>query len=104
MQILLLTTTGAHTGQPRAWPLGFHRDGDTLAAFAANGNRPGWYYNLRAHPDAVIEVGTETWPVPPPSPTAHTASGPKYPLPFLADFPAKVPSEIPVIALPRTTN
>ncbi|WP_330180640.1 nitroreductase family deazaflavin-dependent oxidoreductase [Nocardia sp. NBC_01503] len=110
-ELLLLTTTGAHTGEPRTWPLGFHRDGDNLVVFAANGgrpNRPGWYYNLLAHPDAVIEVGTDTWPV-----RAEVTNGAERqrlwtrvlePFPFLADFQAKVSWEIPVITLSRTEN
>jgi deazaflavin-dependent oxidoreductase (nitroreductase family) len=61
--LLLLTTTGARTGQPRTWPLAYAADGDRLVVFAANGGRPtapAWLHNLRAHPRATVEVGTET--------------------------------------------
>ncbi|MEV6067512.1 nitroreductase family deazaflavin-dependent oxidoreductase [Nocardia sp. NPDC052001] len=111
MDLLLLTTIGAHSGEARTWPLGFHRDGEDIVIFAANGgrpNRPGWYYNLLAHPDATIEVGAETLPV-----RAAVASGDERqrlwdtvltPFPFLADFQAKVSWEIPVITLSRNEN
>lgn len=58
--LLLLTTTGARSGQPRTSPLGYLPDGGRWIVFAANGgrpNRPAWYHNLVAHPDATIEVG-----------------------------------------------
>ena len=37
--------------------------GDSLAVFASKGgapHNPAWLYNLLAHPDAVVEVGTRT--------------------------------------------
>ncbi|MEC3917647.1 nitroreductase/quinone reductase family protein [Nocardia sp. CDC160] len=104
--LLLLTTTGARTGESRTWPLGYGRDGERLVVFAANGgrgNRPGWYYNLLANPAATIEVGTESWPV-----TASIVTGEDRARlwerqlevsPFLADFQAKLSWEIPVFAL-----
>ena len=55
--ILLLVTTGAKTGRKRATPLLYQADGDRLIVIASNGGRdyhPGWYYNLRAHPEATV--------------------------------------------------
>jgi deazaflavin-dependent oxidoreductase (nitroreductase family) len=63
MTLLLLTTVGARTGQQRTWPLNFLADGDRWVVVAGNGGRPtrpGWYHNLVAHPDATIELGTES--------------------------------------------
>ncbi|MGV9668735.1 nitroreductase/quinone reductase family protein [Nocardia niigatensis] len=109
--LLLLTTTGARTGQNRTWPLAYQRDGDRLAVFAANGgrpHRPGWFHNLTANPSGTVEVGTESWPV-----TAVIASGDERArlwdrqlerTPFLADFQAKVGWEIPVVILTRTVT
>jgi deazaflavin-dependent oxidoreductase (nitroreductase family) len=37
MPLLLLTTTGARSGQPRATPMVYFRDGTRLVVFAANG-------------------------------------------------------------------
>ncbi|MFJ4653992.1 nitroreductase family deazaflavin-dependent oxidoreductase [Nocardia sp. NPDC088792] len=108
MDLLLLTTTGARSGESRTWPLGYQREDDRLIVFAANGgraNRPGWYFNLVADPSATVEVGTETWPV-----TAVLATGAErerlwerqlVTTPFLAGFQAKVEWEIPVFVLTR---
>lgn len=55
--VLLLTTTGAKTGQPRSHPLLYVVDGETILLVASNygsTRHPAWYRNLRAHP--VVEV------------------------------------------------
>jgi hypothetical protein len=59
LPIVMLTTTGARTGQPRTLPILGLPDGDRLVVIASNFGRPqhpGWYYNLRAHPLAVISL------------------------------------------------
>jgi len=56
---LLLTTTGRRTGEHRTTPLIFGRDdGDYLVVASVGGmpNHPAWYLNLRADPDATIQV------------------------------------------------
>src|SRR5919198_4348601 len=58
--LMLLTTIGAKTGQPRTTVLGFRKDGDRYLAIASgNGapQHPAWYRNLLANPMATIEVG-----------------------------------------------
>jgi deazaflavin-dependent oxidoreductase (nitroreductase family) len=60
--ILLLTTTGARTGQPRTAPLVYARDGDRFVVVASRAGaavNPAWYHNLLAHPLATVELGTE---------------------------------------------
>ena len=55
--IIMLTTTGARTGEPRTLPVLALPDGDQLVLIASNFGRPqnpGWYYNLRADPQAVV--------------------------------------------------
>lgn len=50
---ILITTTGARSGQPRTLPLVAVPDGERLILIASNwgGQRnPGWYYNLKANP------------------------------------------------------
>jgi len=57
LPIVMLTTTGARTGQPRTLPLLGLPDCDRLVLIASNFGRtsnPGWYHNLLAHPDAVV--------------------------------------------------
>jgi deazaflavin-dependent oxidoreductase (nitroreductase family) len=62
--VLLLTTTGKKTGQPRTHPLVYTTDGDRLLVIASKGGsptHPAWYLNLRAHPEVTVEVGPETY-------------------------------------------
>ena len=64
MQLLLLTTTGARTGQRRAVPLTYLPDDDRYIVTAGNAGsdrHPAWYYNLAANPDVTVEVGTEAF-------------------------------------------
>ncbi|AEF37174.1 MULTISPECIES: nitroreductase family deazaflavin-dependent oxidoreductase [Mycobacteriaceae] len=64
--VLLLTTTGAKSGQPRTSPMMYLPEGDRIFVFASNegkDNHPSWYHNLRANPSATVEIGTETFPV-----------------------------------------
>ena len=64
MQLLLLTTTGARTGQRRAVPLTYLPDGDRYIVTAGNAGsdrHPAWYYNLVANPEVTIEVETEVF-------------------------------------------
>ena len=61
-QVLLLTTTGARTGEPRTAVVGYRKAGDIFVVIAsANGaaTDPAWYVNLLANPTATIEVGSE---------------------------------------------
>jgi len=60
--ILLLHTIGAKSNQPRINPLAYIKDGGNLVVFASKAGaptNPDWYYNLLAHPDVTVEVGTE---------------------------------------------
>jgi deazaflavin-dependent oxidoreductase (nitroreductase family) len=59
LPVVMLTTTGAKSGQSRTVPvLGIPFSGG-IAVIASNFGQyrqPAWYYNLRAHPDAQIVV------------------------------------------------
>jgi deazaflavin-dependent oxidoreductase (nitroreductase family) len=73
LPVVLLTTTGARTGQPREVLLLGLPDGDRMVVTAANwgGPRnPGWYHNLRADPRATLTVDRVPRPV-----VAHEAEG-----------------------------
>ena len=64
--VMLLTTTGAKSGQQRQSPLLFGRDGDTLIVVGSNfgqDKHPAWSANLLAHPDAVVTMGGKDIPV-----------------------------------------
>src|ERR1700716_4166481 len=60
--LLLLTTTGAKSGQSRTSPMMYVKDGDRLLVIASNigaPKHPAWYHNLVAHPDVTVEVGAD---------------------------------------------
>ena len=62
--VLLLTTKGAKSGQPRLAPLVYSRDGDGYVIMASKGGaptHPAWYYNLIANPAVTVELGSETF-------------------------------------------
>jgi deazaflavin-dependent oxidoreductase (nitroreductase family) len=61
--LLLLTTTGAKSGEPRVSPLAYFRVDDKLlilGSFAGADVNPGWVHNLRANPSARVEIGNES--------------------------------------------
>jgi deazaflavin-dependent oxidoreductase (nitroreductase family) len=63
MPLLLLHHTGARSGKSRINPLAYQTDGGRYVIFASKAGaptNPDWYHNLKAHPQATIEVGTET--------------------------------------------
>jgi F420H(2)-dependent quinone reductase len=63
LPVLLLTTTGRKSGQPRTQPLAYTQAGDGYAVIASKGGaaqHPLWYLNLRANPVAEVTVGRET--------------------------------------------
>lgn len=106
--LLLLTTTGARSGEPRTMPMTYLRDGARLVVFGANGGRPrhpGWYHNLLADPTALVEVGTEAYRV-----TATVTEGAERErlwalqlphTPYFEGFQERAGRPIPVVALTR---
>lgn len=64
--LILLTTTGARSGQPRTIVVGFGRNGDNLVAIASNNGapaHPAWYLNLLADPVATVELGADKFDI-----------------------------------------
>jgi deazaflavin-dependent oxidoreductase (nitroreductase family) len=64
--LLLLTTTGAKSGEPRLSPLAYFTVGDKMfivGSYAGADFDPAWVHNLRANPRAHIEVGTAAYDV-----------------------------------------
>ena len=106
--LILLTTTGAKTGQPRINPLMRVDDGNRLLAVASKGGdpkHPDWYFNLLAHPEVTVEVDGEKFTT-----TARVLTGEERERAFkraVEVFPPygryqeKTTREIPVIALER---
>ena len=106
--LILLTTKGAKTGQPRIIPLMYVPYGNQILAIASKGgavNHPEWYYNVLAHPDVTVEVGDEKFET-----TARILTGAEREKAFekavevfspYGKYQEKAPREIPVIALER---
>ena len=60
--LLLLLTTGAKSGQQRVSPVMYQAVDDGWAVFASYAGldvNPAWYHNLKANPEAAIEVASE---------------------------------------------
>lgn len=58
-----LHTVGRKSGKERVAILGYHEDGPNIVTVAMNGwmeGDPAWWANLRAHPDATIELKGQT--------------------------------------------
>jgi deazaflavin-dependent oxidoreductase (nitroreductase family) len=61
--VIMLTTTGAKSGQPRTMPVLALRDGERFVVIASSWGRrkhPAWRHNLRAHPEATVSAGGAT--------------------------------------------
>jgi deazaflavin-dependent oxidoreductase (nitroreductase family) len=107
-KILLLTTTGRTSGEPRTTPLIHVVDGDGWVVIASKGgapDHPDWYKNLESNPEATVEVLADEVPV-----VASTAAGDDRARlwaamteewPAYDDYQAKTDREIPVVVLAR---
>lgn len=62
--MLLLTTTGRRSGEPRTLPLACFADGGEWAVVASNAglpSHPAWFLNLRAQPRVRVRVGRDVF-------------------------------------------
>jgi deazaflavin-dependent oxidoreductase (nitroreductase family) len=106
--LLLVHHRGAKTGTERVNPLARMELENGWAVFGSKGGaptNPDWVANLRANPDATVEVGTETHRV-----RARVAQGEereriweeqKRRNPAFAEYERKTTREIPVVVLER---
>jgi deazaflavin-dependent oxidoreductase (nitroreductase family) len=104
--LLLLTTTGAKSGQSRVNPLAFTRDGDQYVIIASKGGyptNPDWYHNLVANPEVFVEADGKRFPA-----RAIVTEGAERDrlfnaqaaqMPNFADYQTKTSRKIPVIVL-----
>lgn len=61
LKILLLTTTGRKSGVQRTRPVMYYQEGKNYAIVASNSGSdkpPLWYLNLKANPQATVQVGS----------------------------------------------
>ena len=108
-KILLLTTKGRKTGEPRTKPLIYEEDGDRYVLVASNGgapDHPDWYRNLAKEPDVELQVKSDVFPA-----HARTASGGErerlwklaaQQWPGYDEYQTRTDREIPVVVLERT--
>ena len=109
-KILLLTTKGRKTGEPRTTPLIYEQDGDRYVIVASKGGapeHPGWYENLAKTPEVELQVKDEVFPA-----RARTAEGEERERlwktanevwPDYDEYQKKTDREIPVVVLERSS-
>jgi len=103
-QIMLLTTTGAKSGEQRTTVVGYRPYGDHLAVIASNNGAdtaPSWFFNLRANPVATVEVGPKRFQV-----KARVADPEERPrlgaiIDYLERQQALTSRQIPIVVLER---
>ncbi|AFM15660.1 deazaflavin-dependent nitroreductase family protein [Mycolicibacterium chubuense NBB4] len=60
--LLLLTSTGAKSGQQRVNPVAYFDIGDRIyivGSAAGRDRNPAWVHNIRVHPDVTVEIGED---------------------------------------------
>jgi deazaflavin-dependent oxidoreductase (nitroreductase family) len=102
--VLILTSTGAKSGETRENPLAYSRSGDNYVVIASKGGaptHPAWFHNLVANPEVKLEVLGETIPV-----RARVAEGEEHQrlydaqasvMPGFAEYQKKTTRKIPVV-------
>jgi deazaflavin-dependent oxidoreductase (nitroreductase family) len=106
--LLVLTTTGAKSGQPRTIPLVYTKDGNRLVIIASKGGaptNPAWFHNLVASPFVTVELPDETFQA-----KAEVAEGEERDrlfaqqaaqMPGFAEYQRNTTRLIPVVTLER---
>jgi deazaflavin-dependent oxidoreductase (nitroreductase family) len=108
MPVLLLTTTGRKSGEPRTTALTYLPRGDdfvVIASVLGEPRHPAWWLNLAAKPDASVQVGGARHPV-----RAREAEGEEREalwravvakMPDYDEYKARTSRRIPVVVLER---
>ena len=106
--LLLLTSTGAKSGEPHTTPLGYSVDGDRIIVVAAAvgaPKHPAWYSNLLVHPEVTVELNGESQHM-----RAVVADGKEYDrlftqhtaqFPVVLEYQDKTTRRIPIVILER---
>jgi deazaflavin-dependent oxidoreductase (nitroreductase family) len=110
-KILLLTTKGRKSGEPRTKPLIYEEDGDRYVIVASKGGAPAhpdWYLNLQKDPNVELQLLDQVFPA-----RARTAEGEErerlwklanQQWPDYDSYQTKTDREIPVVVLERTSG
>jgi deazaflavin-dependent oxidoreductase (nitroreductase family) len=106
--VLLLTTTGRSSGEPRTTPLIYGRSGEDYLIVASNGGSPeppAWFRNLSAQPEVEVQVLADRFRA-----RARVATADEKPAmweemvghwPPYEDYQHRTDREIPVVVLER---
>jgi deazaflavin-dependent oxidoreductase (nitroreductase family) len=106
--VLILTTTGRRSGEPRSTPLIYGTRGDDRVVVASKGGaeeHPAWYLNLLEHPEVTVQVRGDRFTA-----RARTATPDEKPglwrmmterWPPYGEYQHKTSREIPVVVLER---
>ena len=109
VRMILVTHTGAKSGQRRTTPLVYSADGDRLVIIASMGGaptNPQWFHNIVANPKVTVEVGDESYD----ADAEVLTEGPERQrlfdqqaaiMPNFAEYQAGTDRVIPVIVLTR---
>jgi deazaflavin-dependent oxidoreductase (nitroreductase family) len=106
--LLLLTTTGARSGQSRVAPLAYTTDNGRLVVIASKGGaptHPDWYHNIVANPEVTVELGTESFParatIPEGEERKRLFDQMAAQMPGFAEYQKNTVRKIPVVVLER---
>jgi len=107
--LVLLTTIGAKSGEPRTSPLAHVVDGERLviaASYAGADKNPAWFHNILANPKVTIELGEEKFEATASVVEDRAERDVLYAkmvalMPGFAEYEAKTERLIPVVTLTR---
>ncbi len=106
--MVLLTTIGARSGQPRTSPLVYTSDNGNYVVIASKGGaptNPDWFHNLRANPVVTVEIGEESFPARASVPTGaerdRLYDQMAAQMPNFAEYQKNTTRQIPVVVLER---
>ena len=106
--VLILTTTGRRSGDPRSTPLIYGKHGEDYVVVASKGGaeeHPAWYLNLSAEPEVTVQVRGDRFQA-----RARTAVPDEKPelwrlmtdrWPAYDEYQHKTARDIPVVVLER---
>jgi deazaflavin-dependent oxidoreductase (nitroreductase family) len=106
--VLILTTTGRRSGEPRSTPLIYGKRGKDHLVVASKGgaeDHPGWYLNLCEQPEVTVQVRGDRFRA-----HARTATSEEKPelwrmmtdrWPAYDEYQRKTSRDIPVVVLER---
>jgi deazaflavin-dependent oxidoreductase (nitroreductase family) len=100
--LILLTTEGARSGEPRTTVLGYGRDRDRFIVIASDNGAPedpAWYRNLLANPIGKVEAGAEKFEVRAATAGPEERSSLAATVPWLESQQKLTSREIPVVVL-----